>query len=115
MVGGNCLYSPASLRLIGNNSLIYTLKTWASIELTLNCEFCSRHPVLIDVYNSGKTALGEKLFTSLYFVFELTRLFRPFEIGNKNRDLVALVKNDAKLTCTDKVCIINNHFDLVTK
>ena len=36
-------------------------------------------------------------------MFELARGLRPIEIGNKNGDLVALVKNEAKLTCTDKV------------
>ena len=29
----------------------------------LNCEFYSRHPVLIDVYNNGKIVLGENVFT----------------------------------------------------
>ena len=97
------MYSAVSVRLVGNNSLIYTLRTLTSIELFLNCEFCSRHPVLIDVYNNGKTVLGKKRFTSFDFVFELARGFWLFEIGNKNGDLVALVKNEAKLTCTDMV------------
>ena len=84
------------MRLVGNNFQIYTLRTSASIELFLNCEFYPRHPVLIDVYNNGKTVLGEKLFTTFDFVFELARGLRPFEIGNKNGDLVALVKYEAK-------------------
>ena len=36
-------------------------------------------------------------------MFELARGLWPIEIGNKNGDVVALVKNDARLTCTDKV------------
>ena len=68
----------------------------------LNCEFYSRHPVLIDIYNNGKTVLGKKVFT-FNSVFELARGLRPIEIGNKNRDLIAFVKNEAKLTCTDKI------------
>ena len=36
-------------------------------------------------------------------MFKLARGLRPIEIGNKNGDLVALVKNEAKLTRTDKV------------
>ena len=36
-------------------------------------------------------------------MFELARGLRSFEIGNKNGDLVALVKNEAKSTCTVKV------------
>ena len=63
-----------------------------------------KHPVLIDVYNNGKTVLGEKHFTSFDSVFELARGLPPFEIGNKNGDLVTLVKNEAKLTCAAKVC-----------
>ena len=61
------------------------------------------HPALIDVHNNGKTVLGEKHFTLIDSVFELATGLRPFEIGNENEDLVALVKNEAKLTCTDKV------------
>ena len=105
MADGNCLYGAVSVRLVVNNAFIYTLRNLTSIKLFLNCEFCSRHPVLIDVYNNSKTVLGKKLFTSFDSVFELARGLRPFEIGNKNEDLVALVKNEAKLTCTDKVWI----------
>ena len=36
-------------------------------------------------------------------MFKLARGLRPIEIGNKNGDLVALVKNEAKLTRADKV------------
>lgn len=36
-------------------------------------------------------------------MLELARGLRTFETGNLNGDLVALVKNEAKLTCTDKV------------
>ena len=91
------------MRLVGNNPLIYTLKILTSIELFLNYEFYSRHPVFIEVYMNGKTVLGKKVFTSFNSVFELARGLRPIEIGNKNGDLVALVKNEAKLTCADKV------------
>ena len=91
------------MRLVGNDSLIYTLGILTSIKLFLNCDFYSMHPALIDVHNNGKTVLGEKHFTLIDSVFELATGLRPFEIGNENEDLVALVKNEAKLTCTDKV------------
>ena len=91
------------MRLVGNDSLIYTLGILTSIKLFLNCDFYSTHPALIDVHNNGKTVLGEKHFTLIDSVFELATGLRPFEIGNENEDLVALVKNEAKLTCTDKV------------
>ena len=57
---------------------------------------------MIDVSNNGKTVLGEKVFTSFNSVLELARGLRPIEIGNKNGDLVALVKNEAKLTFKDQ-------------
>ena len=44
--------------------------------------------------------LGEKIFTSFHPVFELARGLRRYEIRNKNEDLVALVKNETKLTCS---------------
>ena len=81
---------------------MYTVIILTSIEMFFNCEFYSRHSVLIDVYNNGNTELGEKGFTSFNSVFELARGLRPIEIGNKNGDLVALVKNEAKLTFKDQ-------------
>ena len=71
--------------------------------MSLNCEFYSRHPVLTDVCNNGKTVLDKKFFTSFNSMFELARGLQPIEIGNKNGDLAGLVKNEVKLTCTDKV------------
>ena len=61
------------------------------------------HPALIDLHNNAKTVLGEKHFTLINYVFELATGLRPSEIGKKNEDLVALVKNEAKLSCSDKV------------
>ena len=63
LVDGNCFYSVVSMRLVGNNSLMYTLRILTSIEMFLNCEFYSRHPVLIDIYKNGKTVLRENFFT----------------------------------------------------
>ena len=100
MADGNCLHSAVSVGLIGNNSLMYTLRILTSTEMFLNCEFYSRHTVLIDVYRNGKTVLGERDNTSFNSVFEIARRLQPIEIGNKNGDLAALVKNEAKLTCT---------------
>ena len=70
-----------------------------------NCDFYSRHLVLIDVYNNGNTVLDGKVFTSFNSVFELARGLRPIEIENKNGDLVTLIKNEAKLTCADKIIL----------
>ena len=89
---GNCLYSAVSVRLVGNDSLIYTLRILTSIKLFLNCEFLSRHPVLIDVYNNCQTVLGKKIYISFNSVFQLAAGLRPFEIGNKNGVWLLLLK-----------------------
>ena len=65
------LYSAISVRLAGNNSLIHLLRILTSLYLFPIYEFYSKHPVLTDVYNNGKTVLGEKLFCSFELVFEL--------------------------------------------
>ena len=73
LTDGNYLHSAISVILVGNNLLIYLIRILTSLELFLNHEFYSRHPVLTEVYNNGKTVLGEKLFTSYESVFELAR------------------------------------------
>ena len=75
LADGNYLYSAVSVILVENNLLIYNLRTLTSIELFLNCEFYSRNPALIDVYNSGKILLGKKCFTSFDSLSELARCF----------------------------------------
>ena len=55
LTDGNCAIS---VGLVGNNSLIHLLRILTSLELFLNYEFYSKHPVLTDVYNNGKTVLG---------------------------------------------------------
>ena len=100
LADGNCLYSAVSAIFLGNNSLIYTLRTLTPMKLLTNSEFYSRPPVLIDVLSNGKAVLSEQNFTSFYPVFELARGLRRYEIRNKNEDLVALVKNETKLTCS---------------
>ena len=54
-------------------SLIHLLilRILTSLELYLKHEFYSRLPGLTDVYNNGKTVLGEKRFTYHELVFEL--------------------------------------------
>ena len=76
LTDGNCLYSAISVRLKGSNFLIHLLRILTSLELFPNHEFYSKHPVLSDVYNNGKTVLGEKLFCSFKSVFELVRGLR---------------------------------------
>ena len=63
LVDGKCFYSVVSMRLVGNNSLMYTLRILTSIEMFLNCRFYSRSPVLLDIYKNGKTVLRKKIFS----------------------------------------------------
>ena len=103
MTDGNCLYSAMSVRLVGNNSLIHLLRILTSLELFLNHEFYSKHPVLTDVYNNGKTVLGEKLFCSFESVFELNRGLRDSQTSINNKDLGLLVKKEAENICKDNI------------
>ena len=85
LTDGNCLHSAISVRLVGNNTLIHLLKILTSLQLFLNREFYSKHPVLTDVYNNGKTVLGEKLFCSYESVFELNRGLRDSQTSVRKR------------------------------
>ena len=86
------MYSTISVRLVGNNSFIHLLRILTSLELFLNHEFYSKHPVLTDVYNNGKTVLGEKLFCSFESVFELARGLRDSQTSINNKDLRSTCK-----------------------
>ena len=94
------LYSAISVRLAGNNSLIHFLRILTSLYLFPIYEFYSKHPVLTDVYNNGKTVLGEKLFC---YYFELNRGLRDFQTSKNNKDLGQLVKKEAENKCKDNI------------
>ena len=101
MTDGNYLYSAISVRLVGNNALIYLLRILTSLELFLNHEYYSRHPLLTDVYNNGKTVLEEKL--AFYeSVFELARGLRDSQTSLNNKDLGLLQKKETQ-TCKDNI------------
>ena len=78
-----------SVRLVESNSLIHLLRILTSVELLLNHEFYSKHPVLTDVYNNGTTVLGEKLFCSFESVLELAR---GSQTSINNKDLMSTCK-----------------------
>ena len=63
----------------------------------------SKHPVLTDVYNSGKTVLEEKLFCSFESVFELNRGLRDSQTSISNKDPGIRVKNEAENICKDNI------------
>ena len=102
MTDGNCLYSAISVRVAENDFLIYLLRTLTSLELFLNLEFYSKHPVLTDVYNNVKTVLEEK-FCSHESVFELTRGLTDSQTSINNMDLGLLLKKKAEKICKDKI------------
>ena len=85
-------------RLVENNSLIHLLRISTSLELFLNDEFYSKHPVFTHMYNNGKTVLGEELFCS----FE-SRGLRDSETTINNKDLGLLVKKEAENICKDNI------------
>ena len=89
--------------MVGNNSLVHLLRILTSLELFFNNEFYSRHPVLTNVYNNGKTVLGEKLFCSFESVFELNRGLRDSQTSINNKDLGLLVKKEAENICKDNI------------
>ena len=97
------MYSVISVRVVGNNSLIHLLRILTSLQLFLNHEFPSKHPVLTDVYNNGKAVLGEKLFCSFESVFELNRGLRDSQTSMNNKDLGLLVKKEAENICKDNI------------
>ena len=103
LTDSNYLHSAISVILVGNNLLIHLIRILTSLELFLNHEFCSRHPVLTEVYNNGKTVLGEKLFASYESVFELARRLRDSQTRITNKDLGLLVKKEAENICKDNI------------
>ena len=50
MLNGNCLFSSASLSLVGDNSLVHELRMIAAVELHLYATYYAQHPVLKSVY-----------------------------------------------------------------
>ena len=92
-----------SVRLVESNSLIHLLRILTLVELLLNHEFYSKHPVLTDVYNNGKTVLSKKLFCFFESVFELIGELRSSQSGIDNKDLGLLVKKEAKNICKDNI------------
>ena len=43
MPKGNCLFSSASLSLVGDNSLVHELRVIAAVELHVNATYCVQH------------------------------------------------------------------------
>ena len=50
-VSGNCLYSSASLALVGSNTFDNDLRMLTSLELFINANFYSQHPCFLSAVN----------------------------------------------------------------
>ena len=99
---GNCLYSSVSLVLVGDNSLVPILRKLTSIELFMNANFYSQHPLFLSIVENHSE-----------FSDSLKNLL-PLSVSQECLDsglaTDALVKKEAYLNCHDKkwasfVCI----------
>ena len=62
MPNGNCLFSSASLSLLGNNSLVHKVRVMAAVDLHLNATY-AQHLALKSIYEKSKYVMGGKLFS----------------------------------------------------
>ena len=58
---GNCLYSSASLMLVGDNSLMGDLRAMTSIELYLHADVYSDHPYFLSSLTKHKESICQNL------------------------------------------------------
>lgn len=92
-VSGNCLYSSFSLHLVGNNSLVGKLRLLTSIELYLNADFYSNHPLFCNI-----TGKYKKYFPS----GKILPFCVSFESLDSNETNTSLVQREALENCKDK-------------
>ena len=94
-VSGNCLYSSISMVLVGDNSLITTLRLMTSIELFLNADYYCRHPCLISLFHSHKN-----IFRSLSGMLAMCVSFEAMDAAG-NIASSNLLWKEALLNCAD--------------
>ena len=83
MLTGSCLYSSASLRLVGDNSLVEDLRIMTSIELYLNAAYYCKHPSFVSTFSEHGTS-----FNSLESMLCVSVSSSAFDTGLRNEDLV---------------------------
>lgn len=92
---GNCLYSSVSLTLVGNNSLIESLRILTSIELFTNPDFYAQHPCFSSTIDEHPE----------YFSISVNNLL-PMSVSKECLDTgfarADLVKQEAILNCSEK-------------
>ena len=103
MPNGNCLFSSASLSLVGNNSLVHELREMAAVELHVNATYYARHPALKSVYEKSQSVMSGKLFSSYRTVFELAQGLRDTKTSDLNCLYETLVQKEEMTICQDRV------------
>ena len=53
VANGNCLFSSASLALVGDNSLVHELRAMAALKLHVNATYYVQHHALKSVYGKA--------------------------------------------------------------
>ena len=88
---GDCLYSSASIVLVGDNTLVEELRAMTCIELFLNAEYYSKHPIFSQVFDKHSN-----LFSSIETLLKISVSDASFNTG-----LLAdnLVKHEAIHNC----------------
>ena len=66
---GNCLFSSASLSLVGDNSLVHDL-VMAAFELLANATYYSQHSALKSVSRKNQSVIVGKFFSSYRTVID---------------------------------------------
>lgn len=92
---GNCLYSSVSLAMVGDNSLVESLRVMVSIELFLNANFYCNHPSFHSIFAKHK----EKVCSNVNNLLPMSVSFDALDSGSSGEELVRV---EAIFICTDK-------------
>ena len=64
MQNGNCLFSSASLLLVGDTWLVHELRKMTAVEQHVKATYYTRHLALKSVYEKSQSVIGGKQFSS---------------------------------------------------
>ena len=72
MPNGNCLYSLASLPLVGEitHCCMKELRVMPAVKLHVNVTYYAQHSALKSIYGKSQSVIGGKSFSSYRTVFE---------------------------------------------
>ena len=96
-VSGNCLYSFASIILIGDTTLMKELRAMTCIELFLNAEYYIKQPIFSEVSDKHSN-----LFSSIETLLKISVSDASFNASLLSAD--NLVKHEAIHNCRQYVC-----------